>query len=67
MSDREGSGSDESLEEEEAYELEKIIERLRSDDGDWLYHMKPVDLMIIIPSVDWLAVRRQNLGVEGNV
>ena len=37
MSDREGS--DGSL-EEEAYEVEEIREKMRGDDGDWLYYVK---------------------------
>ena len=39
MSDREGSGSDGSL-EEEAYEVEEIREKMRGDDGEWLYYVK---------------------------
>ena len=39
MSDREGAGSDGSL-EEEAYEVEEIREKMRGDDGDWLYYVK---------------------------
>ena len=39
MSDKEGSGSDGSL-EEEAYEVEEIREKMRGDDGEWLYYVK---------------------------
>ena len=39
MSDKEGSGSDGSL-EEEAYEVEEIREKMRGDDGVWLYYVK---------------------------
>ena len=41
MSDREGSGSDDgSLGGEENYEVEEIREKMRGDDGDWLYYVK---------------------------
>ena len=39
MSDKEGSGSEGSLEEEN-YEVEEIREKMRGDDGDWLYYVK---------------------------
>ena len=39
MSDRDGSGSDEgSLEDN--YEVEEIREKMRGDDGEWLYYVK---------------------------
>ena len=46
MSDKEGSGSDGSL-EEEAYEVEEIREKMRGDDGDWLYYVKVCWLVCI--------------------
>ena len=39
MSDKEGSGSEGSLEEEN-YEVEEIREKMRGDDGEWLYYVK---------------------------
>ena len=39
MSDKEGSGSEGSLEEEN-YEVEEIREKMRGDDGVWLYYVK---------------------------
>ena len=40
MSDRDGSGSDDGSLVEEAYEVEEIREKMRGDDGDWLYYVK---------------------------
>ena len=39
MSDKEGSGSEGSLEEEN-FEVEEIREKMRGDDGVWLYYVK---------------------------